>query len=195
MKSIYTHKINRESEALQVLADLHGNGDRNSDLVALEYEEIKCQVYFERTEGAKSYKDLFKPGIFRRVGLGCSLQMWSQLTGMNVMMSVANLPNSAGEYTHLYRQVLHHLRFPRCRSHWHSWQSHSGLCPVCVESCTNDSCHHENRLVGASAHASHRYSPHGLLALSRRRSPRALWRMGYYRWPPCLGHHRLPTCH
>jgi len=78
--------INREPEALQILADLHANGNRNDDLVVLEFEEIKQQVYFERSEGAKSYLDLLKPGILRRVGLGCSLQMWSQLTGMNVMM-------------------------------------------------------------------------------------------------------------
>ncbi|KIM75299.1 hypothetical protein PILCRDRAFT_13714 [Piloderma croceum F 1598] len=76
----------RESEALQILADLHGKGDQHNDLVVLEFEEIKQQVYFERTEGAKTYMDLLKPGILRRVGLGCSLQMWSQLTGMNVMM-------------------------------------------------------------------------------------------------------------
>ncbi|KAG6379731.1 general substrate transporter [Boletus reticuloceps] len=76
----------REEEALQILADLHGNGNMNDDLVVLEFEEIKEQVTFERTEGAKSYADLFKPGILRRVSLGCSLQMWSQLSGMNVMM-------------------------------------------------------------------------------------------------------------
>ncbi|KAF8136968.1 general substrate transporter [Boletus edulis] len=76
----------REEEALQILADLHGNGNMNDELVALEFEEIKEQVTFERTEGAKSYADLFKPGILRRVSLGCSLQMWSQLSGMNVMM-------------------------------------------------------------------------------------------------------------
>jgi len=52
----------------------------------LEYEEIKQQVYYERTEGAKSYLDLLKPGNPRRVMLGCCLQMWSQLSGMNVMM-------------------------------------------------------------------------------------------------------------
>jgi len=43
-------------------------------------------VYVERTEGAKSYLDLLKPGNPRRVFLGCALQMWSQLSGMNVMM-------------------------------------------------------------------------------------------------------------
>ncbi|EIN05365.1 general substrate transporter [Punctularia strigosozonata HHB-11173 SS5] len=76
----------REPEALEILADLHAGGNANDELVQLEYEEIKSQVYFERTQGAKSWTDLLKPGIFRRVGLGCSLQMWSQLSGMNIMM-------------------------------------------------------------------------------------------------------------
>ncbi|KAG5352520.1 hypothetical protein C0989_001954 [Termitomyces sp. Mn162] len=78
--------IFRENEALQVLADLHGGGDINNELVVLEYEEIKHQICFERTEGAKSYLDLLKPGNSRRVMLGCTLRMWSQLTGVNVMM-------------------------------------------------------------------------------------------------------------
>ncbi|KAI0706643.1 general substrate transporter [Earliella scabrosa] len=76
----------RESEALEILADLHGKGDPNNELVQLEFHEIKDQVRFERTEGAKSYLDLLRPGIFRRVTLGASLQMWSQLSGMNIMM-------------------------------------------------------------------------------------------------------------
>ncbi|KIJ14585.1 L-arabinose isomerase [Paxillus involutus ATCC 200175] len=76
----------REEEALQILADLHGKGDRSNGLVVLEFEQIKEQVDFERNEGAKSYSDLLKPGVFRRVVLGSSLQMWSQLSGMNVMM-------------------------------------------------------------------------------------------------------------
>ncbi|KAF9069988.1 general substrate transporter [Rhodocollybia butyracea] len=69
----------RDEEALEILADVHGKGDKNNQLVQLEFEEI-------RSEGAKSYKDLLKGNTPRRVLLGCSLQMWSQLTGMNVMM-------------------------------------------------------------------------------------------------------------
>ncbi|KAI0248196.1 general substrate transporter [Lactifluus subvellereus] len=76
----------REAEALNVLADLHGKGDPRNELVQLEFEEIKQQVYFERTEGAKSYFDLLKPGVLHRVSLGASLQMWSQLSGVNLMM-------------------------------------------------------------------------------------------------------------
>ncbi|KAJ7133994.1 general substrate transporter [Mycena crocata] len=76
----------REDQALEVLADLHAGGDKTAELVLLEYEEIRAQVTFERTEGVKSYRDLLKPGMPRRVFLGCALQMWSQLSGMNVMM-------------------------------------------------------------------------------------------------------------
>lgn len=52
----------------------------------LEYLEIQESVRFDRTEGAKSFLDVLKPGILRRVTLGMSLQAWSQLCGMNVMM-------------------------------------------------------------------------------------------------------------
>jgi hypothetical protein len=34
----------REAEALEILADLHGKGDSNNELVLLEFEEIKHQV-------------------------------------------------------------------------------------------------------------------------------------------------------
>lgn len=84
----------REAEALEILADLHGGGDSNNELVRLEFEEIREQVEFERTQGAKSYLDLIKPGMFRRVSLGCSLQMWSQLSGMNIMMYVVHARDS-----------------------------------------------------------------------------------------------------
>ena len=80
----------RDDDALEILADLHGKGDPNNELVQLEIAEIQDQVRFEREEGAKSYLDLLKPGILRRVGLGTSLQMWSQLSGMNIMMYVAS---------------------------------------------------------------------------------------------------------
>ncbi|KAH8926299.1 general substrate transporter [Atractiella rhizophila] len=76
----------REDEALKILADVHGGGDIQNGLVQLEFAEIKQQIDFDRTQSARSYLDLLKPGVFRRVLLGCSLQAWSQLTGMNIMM-------------------------------------------------------------------------------------------------------------
>ena len=75
----------RSSEVLRTECggDQEGTGSPSS---IRAHAAIKEQVHFERTEGAKSYWDLLKPGIFRRVGLGAALQMWSQLSGMNIMM-------------------------------------------------------------------------------------------------------------
>ncbi|KAL7409182.1 general substrate transporter [Mrakia frigida] len=73
-------------QAHQVLADLHGHGDLNNPLVLLEHTEIAEAVQFDQTQAARSFKDLFGPGVFRRVVLGCSIQAWGQLTGMNIMM-------------------------------------------------------------------------------------------------------------
>lgn len=93
-----------------MLADLHGHGNPMNDMVQLEFEQIKEQLYFERTEGAKSYLDLFKPGVLHRVSLGASLQMWSQLSGVNLMMYVyAHVPFSS---VLIRFQVLYYLRTP-----------------------------------------------------------------------------------
>jgi len=76
----------RWDEALNVLAAVHGGGDLNHPKVLAEYQEIEETIRFEREEVSSSYADLVKPRIFKRVILGMSLQMWSQLCGMNVMM-------------------------------------------------------------------------------------------------------------
>ncbi|GAA5963171.1 hypothetical protein JCM21900_002939 [Sporobolomyces salmonicolor] len=76
----------RNEEALQILADVHAAGDTEDELVQLEFAEIRQAIEFEKTQAAKSYLDLLKPNVRRRVFLGMSEQMWSQLTGMNVMM-------------------------------------------------------------------------------------------------------------
>ncbi|BGP01720.1 hypothetical protein JCM10021v2_005425 [Rhodotorula toruloides] len=79
----------REEQALQILADVHAEGDTENELVQLEYLEIKRQVEFDRTLAARSYLDLLKPEYFRRTFLACITQMWSQLSGNNVMMYYA----------------------------------------------------------------------------------------------------------
>jgi sugar porter (SP) family MFS transporter len=76
----------RWDEALRVLADVHGYGDLNHPKVLAEYHEIKEVIRFEREEAISSYTELTKPRILKRVFLGMSVQMWSQLCGMNVMM-------------------------------------------------------------------------------------------------------------
>ncbi|RHZ62931.1 MFS sugar transporter [Aspergillus turcosus] len=76
----------RWEEAMEVLANLHGNGDVNHPKVLAQYKEIEEALALERESASTSYQELIKPRIAKRVILGMSLQMWSQLCGMNVMM-------------------------------------------------------------------------------------------------------------
>ncbi|KAK6083969.1 glucose transporter [Seiridium cupressi] len=76
----------RWEEAIRVLASLHGRGDVNHPKVLAEYQEIEDALRFEREEAISSFKALVQPRIFKRVVLGMSIQMWSQLCGMNIMM-------------------------------------------------------------------------------------------------------------
>ncbi|KAL4771972.1 general substrate transporter [Aspergillus nidulans var. acristatus] len=76
----------RWDECMHVLARLHGNGDLNHPIVLAQYKEIQDALALEREQASTSYQELIKPRIAKRVFLGMSLQMWSQLSGMNVMM-------------------------------------------------------------------------------------------------------------
>ncbi|GAB1316176.1 high affinity glucose transporter [Madurella fahalii] len=76
----------RWEEALQVLANLHGKGDVNHPKVLAQYQEIEEALRFEREQAISSFKALVAPRMFKRVLLGMSIQMWSQLCGMNIMM-------------------------------------------------------------------------------------------------------------
>ncbi|KAI8341751.1 general substrate transporter [Chlamydoabsidia padenii] len=76
----------RMEEAIKVLADIHGDGDMNHPRVIVEVEEIQAVIKFDREQASHRYSDLFKPGIAYRVFLGVCLQIWQQLTGMNIIM-------------------------------------------------------------------------------------------------------------
>jgi len=76
----------RWDEAHKTLALLHGNGDLNNPKVLAEYREIEEAIQFEREQAVTSFKALVAPRMFKRVILGMSIQMWSQLCGMNIMM-------------------------------------------------------------------------------------------------------------
>ncbi|KAI8052608.1 general substrate transporter [Gilbertella persicaria] len=76
----------RMDEALKVLADIHGKGDPNHPRVITEMEEIRASIHFDKEIASHRYTDLFKPGMIYRVSLGVCLQIWQQLTGMNIIM-------------------------------------------------------------------------------------------------------------
>lgn len=76
----------RWEDCHRVLTLVHGKGNPNVPFVAREYEEIKAMCEFERNNADVSYVELLKPNMIFRTHIGVFTQIWSQLTGMNVMM-------------------------------------------------------------------------------------------------------------
>ncbi|KAJ1945958.1 hypothetical protein FBU59_002161 [Linderina macrospora] len=79
----------RFDEARTCLARLRAGGDENDPAVAEELEEIKEAVRIERETAVRSYAELAKYPIRRRVILGVVIQALQQLTGINVIMYFA----------------------------------------------------------------------------------------------------------
>jgi hypothetical protein len=76
----------RWEETQAVLTLVHGHGDPNSPFVKLEMDEIRQMIDFERQNADVTFMELFKPNMINRLHIGIFTQVWSQLTGMNVMM-------------------------------------------------------------------------------------------------------------
>ncbi|KAL6821333.1 glucose transporter [Trichoderma camerunense] len=87
----------RWEDCRAVLTLVHGKGDPNHPFVAYELQDIKDMCEFERQHADVTYFDLFKPRMINRTFIGLFTQIWSQLTGMNVMMYyIANIFSMAG---------------------------------------------------------------------------------------------------
>ena len=78
----------RWEESIRVLANLHGKGDIGHPNVLAQYREIEEVLRFEREEALNTFRALTQPRMLNRVILGISIQMWSQLVGMNMMVSI-----------------------------------------------------------------------------------------------------------
>ena len=82
----------RWEEAHDVLARVHAKGDLDHPFVLLELHDIKEMCEFERRHKNVTYLDLLKPNMLNRTMIGLFMQIWSQLTGMNVMSTYSILP-------------------------------------------------------------------------------------------------------
>jgi len=80
----------RWDECHAVLTLVHGHGDPDHPFVALELQDIKDMCAFEASIADVTYLDLFKPRMLNRTIIGGFTQIWSQLTGMNVMSKSFN---------------------------------------------------------------------------------------------------------
>lgn len=57
----------------------------NHPKVLAEYQEIEEALTLERVAAKSDWVSLTEPRMLKRVVLGMSVQMWSQLTGINIM--------------------------------------------------------------------------------------------------------------
>ncbi|KAJ1722408.1 hypothetical protein LPJ53_003167 [Coemansia erecta] len=80
----------RVDEAHKVLARLRSGGNMNDTEVVEELEEIKEAVRVDRETAVRSYLELLRFPIRRRVVLGVVIQILQQLTGINVIMYYAS---------------------------------------------------------------------------------------------------------
>ncbi|EGC48561.1 sugar transporter [Histoplasma capsulatum var. duboisii H88] len=78
-------KKGRWSETERIITAIHGKGDVGHPFVNAELGEISHFVKMEKTNDT-TYFDLFKKNMIFRTHVGVFTQIWSQLTGMNVMM-------------------------------------------------------------------------------------------------------------
>ncbi|CAF0749174.1 unnamed protein product [Didymodactylos carnosus] len=81
---------NRDREAIQVLARIRTvYRDEQDPRVLQEYEEIKHEIKMEREQSVRSYIDLLRYPLRRRLLLGVFVQIFQQLTGINSVMYFA----------------------------------------------------------------------------------------------------------
>jgi sugar porter (SP) family MFS transporter len=76
----------RESEAMAVLMKIRSGSQRD---VLIEYNEIKQEITLEREQSVRSYSQLFRFPLRRRLILGIGIQILQQLTGINSIMYYA----------------------------------------------------------------------------------------------------------
>lgn len=77
----------RHEDARAVLEKLHGNGS-NAEFLDLEYREIRDTIVAEATLSVKTWSGLVSRLSWRRrLALGCGVQAFGQLSGINVSMT------------------------------------------------------------------------------------------------------------
>lgn len=159
----------RWEEAIQVMANLHGGGDINHPKVLAEYQEIEEALRFEREEAISSYKQLVEPRMLKRVLLGMSIQMWSQLCGMNVTMYYVVCKSLQAYFA--VNILIRHRYHGRCK---HRLSPPHSIRTVHPQRSTDPTRHSLPRQIWASSSYAYRLIPHDDIPLHHRSSPSIL---------------------
>lgn len=77
-------KVDRQDEAVHVLANIQAGGNLEDPYVIAEYEEIMAVLIAERLAPA-GWRKFVVNGMWKRTLAGFSVQAWQQLSGANVM--------------------------------------------------------------------------------------------------------------
>ncbi|KAI8909275.1 sugar transporter [Powellomyces hirtus] len=105
-------KVGRTEEAIDTLARIQANGNKNDPLVVAEFESIATVLAAERT-AVSGWRRYIKNGMWRRTFAGLSVQAWQQLSGANIMMyyvvyvfSMAGIKGNANDIASLVQYVI-----------------------------------------------------------------------------------------
>lgn len=153
----------RWEECHTVLAKVHGKGDPNHPFVSMEMQDIREMCEFERRYKNVTYLDLFKPNMINRTVIALFMQIWSQLTGMNVMSKFSS-PNP---FPVIYSpssplSVLYYLCLPNGRI-FGECHAPRVFHPVYHQRCHDRASLDLARPMGASPHPTRRRRFHGTL--------------------------------
>lgn len=75
--------------ALGMVADLHAKGDVHQPEVIAQCREMAEEIRIEREKNVSASCTLLRKPLARRLFLGMSIQAWSQLSGINIMMCMS----------------------------------------------------------------------------------------------------------
>ncbi|KAK2783147.1 hypothetical protein FQN53_009336 [Emmonsiellopsis sp. PD_33] len=76
----------RWDEAIEILANLHANGNQLDPVIIAEVQEIKEKIDLERQFQSQSWLELFRRRNIIRVHCAIFAHIWAQYTGTNAML-------------------------------------------------------------------------------------------------------------
>lgn len=102
-------KQDRWEECQHILALIHANNNPDDDLVRMELQQLRETCEMERLQSQVSFFELVKSPMLWRLHIGVFVQIWSQLTGINVIMYCECLPKNCTQNDFLTRLKISRL--------------------------------------------------------------------------------------